>query len=276
MSLLDRRAPTATARASGSAARPRPRAEPCTCRAGARPGSRRRPAAASSRPPRPAPPPARPHGGDTPPLGDQRHRGRLEHLEVALDAVAARRRARRRRSPAAAAGAGPAAGRPAPAPRSACCGCWSCAVCTPLMPRPRTGRPPCPPATSRSTPRPSTGVSPIEQVVHRPLRRGAHRGRAATWASAPRQTSATRWLTSTLPAPTAAGGRALTIVPARRDHRAPAAARRRWPAASGRAPARSANADRADRHRLDRVDVARPAAASVPVKSKRDLVARRR
>ena len=33
------------------------------------------------------------------------------------------------------------------------------------------------------------------------------------WASAPKQTSATRWLTSTLPAPTAAGGRAATRVP---------------------------------------------------------------
>ena len=35
----------------------------------------------------------------------------------------------------------------------------------------------------------------------------------SAWASAPKQTSATRWLTSTLPAPTAAGGRAFTIVP---------------------------------------------------------------
>src|SRR5919201_4923788 len=34
------------------------------------------------------------------------------------------------------------------------------------------------------------------------------------WARAPKQTSATRWLTSTLPAPTAAGGRAATTVPA--------------------------------------------------------------
>src|SRR6187455_1932389 len=35
----------------------------------------------------------------------------------------------------------------------------------------------------------------------------------AAWASAPRHTSATRWLTSTLPAPTAAGNSAATIVP---------------------------------------------------------------
>src|SRR5215217_9307712 len=33
-------------------------------------------------------------------------------------------------------------------------------------------------------------------------------------ARAPKQTSATRWLTSTLPAPTATGGRAATIDPA--------------------------------------------------------------
>ena len=36
-----------------------------------------------------------------------------------------------------------------------------------------------------------------------------------TWARAPKQTSATRWDTSTLPAPTAAGGRASTTVPGR-------------------------------------------------------------
>ncbi len=79
----------------------------------------------------------------------------------------------------------------------------------------------------------------------------------ATCASAPRHTSATRWLTSTLPAPTATGGTAATTVPARRDH-----AHRPQRAAVGGERGIGDGADRerdrAHRHRLDRVDVAGP------------------
>ena len=161
----------------------------CTCRAGARPAPRRRRAAASSRPPRPGSPPARPHGARRPALGDERQRCRLEHLEVALDAVAARRARRRRRSPAAAAAAAPASGTPARAPRSACSWCWSW----------RCGRRSCPapvgpaalPAgrSSRSTPSRSPPMSTLFIVPCdaaptrpgtrlRPARRGRRRRRA--------------------------------------------------------------------------------------------------
>ena len=94
----------------------------------------------------PGPPPARPHGWRHPALGDERHRHVLEHLQVALDALAARRRARRRRSPAAAGSAAPASGTPARAPRSACSACWSWR-CGRRSCRRRPGRAPCPPAT---------------------------------------------------------------------------------------------------------------------------------
>ena len=57
-------------------------------------------------------------------------------------------------------------------------------------------------------------VAADEHVVHRPLRRRAEPVRRPPRPRAPRHTSATRWLTSTLPAPTAAGGRAATTVPA--------------------------------------------------------------
>ncbi len=100
-------------------------------------------------------------GRRRPALGDQRQRGRLEHLEVALDALAARLAPRRRRSPGAAAAAAPAAGRPAPAPRSACCGCWSCAVCTPLMPGRGRPRRPARRPRSRSTPSRSLPMSTL-------------------------------------------------------------------------------------------------------------------
>ena len=91
-------------------------------------------------------------------------------------------------------------------------------------------------------------------------------------ASAPRHTSATRWLTSTLPAPTAAGGAAFDERAGRRDHgdraqRAAVGRERRI----GRRPHRER--DRADGHRLDRVDVARPLGIGAG-EVERDLVAR--
>ena len=78
-----------------------------------------------------------------------------------------------------------------------------------------------------------------------------------TCASAPRHTSATRWLTSTLPAPTATGGTAATTVPAgaiTRTGRMRAAVRRDRRVGDGADRER----DRAHGHRLDRVHVARP------------------
>ena len=74
-------------------------------------------------------------------------------------------------------------------------------------------------------------------------------------ASAPRHTSATRWLTSTLPAPTATGGRAATIVPGGATTRT---GRSAPPLAGmvGSITERSANATARHGHRLDRVDVA--------------------
>ena len=77
----------------------------------------------------------------------------------------------------------------------------------------------------------------------------------AACASAPRQTSATRWLTSTFPAPTATGGTAATIVPGGRDHLdRPQGAAIGRDGRVGRRPNREG--DRADGHRLDGVDVA--------------------
>ena len=117
----------------------------CTCRAGARPRDSSPPGSNQFSPTAPGPPPARPHGWRDPPLGDQRHGHVLEHLQVALDALAARA-SPRRRSPGAAGSAAPASGTPAPAPRSACSCVLVIAVCTPLMPGAARRRPPCPPA----------------------------------------------------------------------------------------------------------------------------------
>ena len=93
----------------------------------------------------------------------------------------------------------------------------------------------------------------------------------ATCARAPRQTSATRWLTSTLPAPTAAGGAAATTEPGgattRTGRSAPPLAGMVGSVADRRAKATARHG-----HRLDGVDVA-GRCASVPVKSKRDRVA---
>ena len=91
----------------------------------------------------------------------------------------------------------------------------------------------------------------------------------AAWASAPRQTSATRWLTSTLPAPTAAGNaRPRACRPARRPR--PGAARRRWPGSSGRRPSGGRRPPRCTVTASTALTL--PAACgSVPVKSKRDL-----
>src|SRR3954447_1275987 len=90
-------------------------------------------------------------------------------------------------------------------------------------------------------------------------------------ASAPKHTSATRWLTSTLPAPTAAGGRAATMVPAgatiETGRMAPPLAGivgsggGEGPAVGGDGGSGGegkGEAPRADRHRLDGVDVAGP------------------
>ncbi len=73
--------------------------------------------------------------------------------------------------------------------------------------------------------------------------------------SAPRHTSATRWLTSTFPAPTAAGGRAATIVPA---GAMTSTGRNAPPLAGivGSVATRRRERDRRDSDRLDRVHVA--------------------
>ena len=105
---------------------------------------------------------------------------------------------------------------------------------------PGAARPAALPAADRLVVHPA--VAADEHVVHRALAGARRPVRAAACASAPRHTSATRWLTSTLPAPTAAGGTRGDDRPARRDRPARGASRRRWPGSSGRSPTRSANA----------------------------------
>ena len=60
-----------------------------------------------------------------PPLGDERHRHVLEHLEVALDALAARRRARAAALPAQPVAQHPHRERPLERLDRACSSCWS-------------------------------------------------------------------------------------------------------------------------------------------------------
>ena len=226
-----RRAPAPAARREHPQHVARPAAGSCTCRAGARLGLVAARAAASSRRPRPGPPPARPHGRDDPPLGDRATRSRPRAPQVALDAVAAGVPRPRRRCPAAAGSAAPASGTPARAPRSACSWCWSSPVWTPLMPAGarRLGRP-VRRRRSRSTPsRPAD-----EDVVHRALARGADPvghdlgERAEAHVGDP---------LAHLDVARADGGRgrAATIVPGGATTRR-AAWRRRWPGWSGRWP----------------------------------------
>ena len=94
----------------------------------------------------------------------------------------------------------------------------------------------------------------------------------AACASAPRHTSATRWLTSTLPAPTATGGRAATIDARRRDTRTDAA-RRRSPGSSGSTTVRNANATALTVTASTALTLP-GRCASVPVKSNVTVVAR--
>ena len=145
------------------------------------------------------------------PFGDERDGHGLEHLEVAFDAVAAREPRPHHRSRDGARSGGRASGTRARAPRPACPACSSS----------RCGRRSCPAAdrddrparrrSSRSTPTSSRRSARCSwsPAMPRPPASGA------ASASAPRHTSATRWLTSTLPAPTATGGCAATIDPGR-------------------------------------------------------------
>ena len=191
-----------------------------------------------------------------PPLGDQRE-GRVGR------APGGRARCPRRpapsphpRSPAGAGSAGPASGTPARRPRPACSGCWSCRCGRRTCPAdPRRGRGGRPDRRRPSRSRPSRRrrgaalfIVPCEAA---PRRSGTAPARAA------RHTSATRWLTSTLPAPTAAGGRAATTVPAG----ATTSTARRPPPLAGTVGSRAQRSgeDRgADGDRLHRVDVAPP------------------
>ena len=202
-------------------------------------------------PDRPGPPPSRPHGDDC-------------RRSVISESVAASSTSRSRSMPsppgwrpgaaaarAAVAGAAPAAGRRARAPRRACCGCWSSACARPLIP---------PSVRSAALPAGQGLVVDPPVVAHErccsssPARR-RRRDPERPGPARPRQTSATRWLTSTLPAPTAAGATALTSEPSgrhdvhRTQHPAVGRERRIGGGAHG-------EGHRADGDRLDRVDVA--------------------
>ena len=172
-----------------------------------------------------------------PALGDERHRRRLRAPRARARCRRRRVRARRRRSPAAARSAARAAAARARAPRPACRACSSSRCARRSCRRPTDGRP-ARRRSSRSSTQPSPPISTLFIVpwLAAPTRR------ARACASAPRHTSATRWLTSTLPAPTATGGTRGDDRARRRDHahRPHRAAVRRD--ASDRSPARIANA----------------------------------
>ena len=187
-----------------------------------------------------------------PPLGDERHGGVGQHLEVALDPLAAWRRPGAAAPPPQAVDAAPASGRPARAPRWACSWCWSSRCGRRSCRRDRGGRP-ARRRSSRSRPTASRRP-PISTLFIVPCD-AAPTPSGSTWASAPRQTSATRWLTSTLPAPTAAGGRRVHDRARRARSRAPAGATPPLAGMVGSSAAQREH-DRADRHRLDGVHVA--------------------
>ena len=145
--------------------------------------------------------------GETPRCGDtrrsviERNGDGFEHLDLALDAVAARRARRRRRSRAAAPYRRTRIGSARSSASTGVSSVFVIAVCTPLMP---------------ARPRATTLAAADRLVVHPRARRRRARcsscpatrrrpGPGTACASAPRHTSATRWLTSTLPAPTATG-----------------------------------------------------------------------
>ena len=200
----------------------------------------------------PGPPPARPHGRRRrrSVISDTVHV--LQHLEVPLDALAARRRPRAAAPPAQPVAAHPHREGPLQRLDRRVLGVGHAGVDAAHARAGRGGRP-ARRRRSRSTPSPSPPMSTLFIVPWpaAPTRSGT------AWARAPRQTSATRWLTSTLPAPTAAGGRAATIVPggATTVHRPHGAAVGRDGRVGGRP---QGEGDGAHGHRLDRVDVARP------------------
>ena len=165
----------------------------------------------------PGAPPARPGGGVIAALGDQRHLGRRERLELAPDAVAARDARRRRRSRAAGRSGGTRNGSARSSASTGVSRVFVIAVCTPLMPvGPRS---PALPTADGLVVHPGPGSVAAEQhVVHRPLA-----GRADALglrpARAPRGTRRRpAGSPPRCPRPTATGGTAATTVPARRDH----------------------------------------------------------
>ena len=150
----------------------------CTCPAAAPLATRRRPAAASSRPPHRARRPARPHGCDT-------------RRSVINDTVTSSSINRSRSIPsppaaspapplnrAATGSATPASGTPAPTPRSACSACWSCAgVARPVMPgrvdATASRRPAALPAADRLVVHPLAVVPPTRTLFIVPCDAGA-------------------------------------------------------------------------------------------------------
>ena len=208
---------------------------------------RRRREATSSRRPRPVRRPRFPTASTTP-FGDQRDGRVLEHLDLAHDAVAA----------------GGDAGAAAARPQRVAPHAHRVRALERLDRRvarvrhrgvhavharsARSAGRPGRRRSSRSTPSPSPPTSTLFIVPW--TRRRPDPGAAC--ASAPRHTSATRWLTSTLPAPTATGSRAATTEPGGCEHpdRPQHAAVRGDVGIDDRSQREH---DRAHRHGLDRV-----------------------
>ena len=238
----------------------------CTCRAGARPGPRRRPAAASSRRSRPGSPPARPHGWLTRRSVMSDTVTSSSTSQVPLDAVAARR------------GTGTAA----PAPQ-------------PVAQHPHGERPlqrldrrvlrvghrgvdAAHAGRSRAGPLPAgdglvvhPAVPADQHVVHRALGRGRHPIRHGLGQRAEAHVGDPLADLDVAGADRGRERRRRRACPAERRPR-PGAARRRWPGSSARPPSARAKATALTVTASTALTL--PARwGSVPVKSKRDRVA---